>query len=444
MRMRQIDSKTNVTFPYISFKIWELPFLIGILLWFPGIGFKIAFIYLQPIEILVLVWFIFYLFPSFILKGSLRLNNIFYMMFFLFLNWTISTILSTDHGNSIIYMLYYCGVIFPFMLLFYTIIKSSHKLVKFFTGFVYGGMLSSFVGIIQLATKGKFLSLINNQNFSLIKANKAYGFTPEASVLAGLFIILLTILILLLKSKKHRMFFRALESEHILQNINKLKICIVLVSMGFVSTFSTSVIIVFPLLIIVIYFALYKLNVFIKKIVSHGFLISLCIFLFYVIAWSDRVSSGDATGSMIMRVSSMIAALYLFKKHFLFGMGLGNIGENFSGLTEKIMNYFVSYGLPAKEGIDSFPLHLMVEQGIIVLGIYFFVIYCLVTAVRKKNFSQHPDLSLLALMSISILFVGTLTVGYRGLLHLWIVFPVSAYLRQELKFLKREAVDYGT
>jgi hypothetical protein len=428
-------AKQQISFPGIerNSRIMRYFFtLAGIFIWLPGIGLNVGGQYLQPFEILLLVWMVVEGI-RFLLRGKIKLTYFVRFMVPMFsISWIISAVFSENISESIIYLLYYFGLILPGMFLLYNIAISESRFIFFIQGFLVGGIVSSIVGVCQFLLGPQYFNFINNKNFSLIPVKKAFGFTPEASILAGLLVIAIAVVLFLLKRKDCRNYFRKFHNKSLIVSQNKLLLLLMILVTGFIATLSSSVIVVLPIVIMYLYVKMYNVEKLLKTIFTEGLVFVVIILVFYFGFWENRWETGDASGSMVMRAASMIAALETFFQNWLIGVGLGNtseaVTETTTGWIDKIMP-----GLPVKSGVDSFPLHLMVEQGIVAFLLIVYSVRWGWKGINRKMMRINPMLPLLSVILFSSFIVGLLTVGYRGLYHLWLIFPFSVAIHSLFK-----------
>jgi len=406
--------------------------IIGFLLWFPGVGFPVLENqYLQPAEILVLGWMFFIAFPRACIFWDFKINRYLLIMTGgMLASWIISTLFSVSPSKSSIYLSYYITFILPWMFLLFQIAISGLLLVKFIHGFIFGACVSTCVGLAQLMLGDRLFKLVNNINFSLIYGlNKASGFTPEASILAGLLIISLAIILLLLSSESHRIYFLKMQASSLLTDRSKLFIILFFLMTGLFSTLSTSVIIIIPAIVLFILIMMRRYLSFLKKILIVCLLISIII-LFYFFVWLQR-SSADTSGSMLMRGASMIIGAKIALENWTIGVGLGMtkdiIAEPVLQLLSRWGDVKLWIGASSKTGVDSFPLHLLAEQGFLAFILLTIAGYWILSSYKKiSSMEQNEMITMDIVIAFVSFIVGVASAGYRGLFHLWIFFPFAA------------------
>lgn len=427
MNERIDRDNTNTVLVMASF----VPAAAGFLLWFPGIGVPLmAGSFLQPIEVLILGWVYFRVFPQFLLTEKFRLKtSVVVISGILFYNWIISTLFSMSPLSTLVYLVYHLAVILPVVFMFFYIGLSPKNLASFLHGLLAGALLSSLVAFGQVVTGNGTFHFINNQNFSLVAPmRRAYGFTPEPSILGGLLVITIAIVFNLFISDGHREFFRSTGSHEILFSKKKQLIFAVLLFMALVATGSSLVIIVLPLVISSVYVSVKGIRKLISNLPVIIIFMLLLIGPFYFFVWADRIQTGDAGGSMTIRAVTMSLGLSTALEHWITGVGLGMTGPVLGDKIMAALNAIPGLYIAEKTGIDSFVIRMLLEQGILGLSLLCFSVYWLFIGLRRAPTWRvpYPMVSLLSMISLVSLLIGAVSVGYRGLIHLWIFIPFAA------------------
>jgi hypothetical protein len=410
----------------------------GILLWLPGVSYSITkTIHLQPVEIFVLLWFGFGIFPR--LRFAAREyadRELLIICGVICVSWVISTVWSIDRLASLRYVTYYGLIILPAMLFFYRVAHTDKLFAQFLSGFLLGATLSAALGFFQAALGPRMLRLVNNENFALVHGlHKASGFTPEASILAGLLIIAIMVLLLLLTSVERRDTLKRCNAPPYLTSGTSLTVLLVITLAGLFSTLSSSVIVVLPVCALAGY--LLSSRVLRLRSLLLGILcISLVVAVFMHTAWATR-SIADSHGSILLRFASMTAAFDISVSNWLTGVGLGMLSRVIGAPIEQIMRAkYLDSDLPsiayiAKDGVDSFILHLIAEQGILILFAFIIALMSIFLARygAPRSESDREITAMIAVLAMSSFIVGALTVGYRGLIHLWLLFPAACAIQ---------------
>jgi hypothetical protein len=416
--------------------------LIGFLLWLPGIGLHLfGDNYIQPAEILILGWLMFWFLPNTMSLKKYKINKYLLLVVSgMFYSWIISTLFSLSPINSLSYLIYYSAFIMPSIILFYYIATSTILLVKFIMGFIWGAFLSCFISIGQVISGDATFHFINNKNFGLVSPMpRAYGLTPEPSILAGLLIIAMAIICYLIYDIELRQIFKGHGTSKIFHNKKTLFTAGLFLFIGLILTKSSLTLIVLPIIISFIFIILNGLRRFLIILPKVIFLIALFVLPSYYLFWAERIATGDASGSIVIRAISMFVGITVAIQHWVTGVGLGMtslaVTENISRLLE---NYPWIY-IGEKSGVDSFFIRFLLEQGI--LGLILLVMVFLWGVSFRKELSGWKIpiqmINIVLIISFASFIVGAASVGYRGLIHLWIFFSFNTAIAS-LKIARRK------
>jgi hypothetical protein len=119
--------------------IWA--YCVGIALWTPAIGLQIAYVFLQPMDILVLLGLPFlFVFWRTIPVASVSIVAL----------GSISAVLSFKADGIVMVLIYYLALISPFLLLVAIAAMQPHATKMFFSGFLTGLSISVILNAVQL------------------------------------------------------------------------------------------------------------------------------------------------------------------------------------------------------------------------------------------------------------------------------------------------------
>lgn len=345
---------------------------------------------------------------------------------------TASYLHSLDRSTSGIYWLYYVFIIIPHMLFFLQIFEDDCATRAFLSSFVRSGVWLAPLAAIQFLSPVP-ISFINNTNYSLqFGIHRAQLFAPEASILAALYVVALCLAI-------YNAYLKI--EPRIPSNTG----AFVLLTIGLASTVSTSAFIVLPPLLMMTFSFC---GVPLRSLIRYMALGVALLVAFYFLEYQDRVSSGDTTGSTLIRLASMAAGIQIIFQHSMTGLGLGMNKT----VADAIAVIYASWAheLINKPGIDSFQISLMAEMGIspgFLSALMVVVCYRCLAAHRIVIGQINRPLSavaLVALLSICVWVISLLTSGYRGLAYCWLFFPAGYMVHLKTGLLNRPPMEEAT
>jgi hypothetical protein len=312
---------------------------------------------------------------------------------------------------------YYLLVIIPHMLLFVQIFQDDEATRAFCISFVKTGVWLGPLAVLQFISPVQ-ITLANNTNYYIVKElHRSALFTPEASILAALYVIAISMAIYNSYTRiEPRM------SVGVASYISMVA--------GLATTLSTSVFIVLPPLLL---FTFRLCGISWKTLIRYASVGFVVLVAFYLVAYGSRVSGGDSSSSTLLRFASVVGGIYIILQHSITGLGLG-MNKNVEDAV-KVIYFALAHTITKKAGIDSFQIGLMAEMGVLP-GIFsmVFVVACYKTLKRKAS-SIQGSTALIAMLAISVSFVSLLTSGYRGLAYCWLSLPAGyvVYLRNKKK-----------
>jgi hypothetical protein len=381
----------------------------GFLQWAPAVGVTVyAGRMLSLYELLILL-----LLPA-ILLTSLDFRRLAFWLFAMGIS-TMSYLNSLDRATSSLYLGYYLLVIIPHMLLFLQIFENDEATRAFFISFVKTGVWLGPLAVLQFISPVQ-ITLANNTNYFIVKELHRSGlFAPEASILAALYVIAISLAI-------YNSYTR-IEPRMSLGTASYVSMMA-----GLATTLSTSTFVVLPPLLL---FTFRFCGVSWKRLLRYAALGSVVLAVFYVAAYGTRVSGGDSSTSSLLRLASILGGIYIILQHWLTGLGLG-MNKNVEDAV-KVIYFALTHNVTKKAGIDSFQIGLMAEMGVLpgLISIAFVVISY--RTLKQKARSIQGTTGLIAMLSISVSFVSLLTSGYRGLAYCWLALPAGyiVYLRKK-------------
>jgi hypothetical protein len=385
----------------------RLTIIVAILQWAPGLGLTVyGDKMLSPYEILILL-----VLPVIALT-SLEGRRLLFWLVAITIS-TLSYLNSLNRSQSALYLQYYLLIIIPHMLLFLQIFEDDEATRTFFVAFVKTGVWIAPLALAQFLSP-VLVTLANNSNYFIVRElHRTALFTPEASVLAALYVIAICISVY--------NSFKSIEPR-LPSSIASYAWMIV----GLVTTLSTSMVILLPPLLL---FICLLCGISWKTLMRYSAIGVLVLVAFYLVGYQERVSGGDSSSSSLLRAASILAGIYIILQHAAFGLGLG-MNKTVED-SVKLIYFALSHNVVKKSGIDSFQVSLMAEMGVLpgILAIMFSV--GSYRMLRKNRFLSNGTTSLIAMFSICVSFVSLLTSGYRGLAYCWLSFPAgyAVYLR---------------
>jgi hypothetical protein len=385
----------------------------GFLQWAPAVGVTIyGGRMLSLYELLILL-----LLPAIVLT-SIEFRRLAFWVIAMGIS-TMSYLNSLNRSTSAIYLQYYLLVIIPHMLLFVQIFENDEATRAFFISFVKTGVWLGPLAVLQFLSPVQ-ITLANNINYFIVsELHRTALFTPEASILAALYVIAISLAIYNSYTRIEPRIPAAVASY---------------VSMvaGLATTLSTSMLIVLPPLLL---FTFRLCGVSWKTLIRYAALGSVVLAAFYFVGYESRISGGDSSSSTLLRFASVLGGIYIILQHSITGLGLG-MNKNVEDAV-KVIYFALTHNITKKTGIDSFQIGLMAEMGVLP-GLFSiaFVVVCYKTL--KKKASSIPiqgATALIAMLAICVSFVSLLTSGYRGLAYCWLSLPAGyvVYLRNKSK-----------
>jgi len=280
---------------------------------------------------------------------------------------------------------------FEFSFFAFYLLKRIKNFKLAFTLLSISAIFESLLAIWQFLNKGSIGSLLyylgersfNGQTPGIANASiggnlilRPYATFPHPNVLAGFLLIVITITLFSVKKLK-------------VINFLSLSIC----SIALLLTLSRSVILVFIFLVIFKVFLSFKTKS-LKKIIPALGIIGVCLYFLFFSQYSARFSSLSLNDtSIIERQKLANAAILMFQKNPLLGVGLNNFLSNLPlFLSQK--NYLLI------QPVHNIYLLVLSELGII--GFFFFLIllfFSLRTILKNKNL-------VVAVLLFEVLFLG--------------------------------------
>jgi hypothetical protein len=392
-----------------------LAYIAGLVVWFPSFAlFSLASLggYVAGIQLPLVVFPLVFIVGLIISRGMILIEVV-----LLCLLWSIALVLSTAFSPEPLtstkgVLLYESG--------FMVFIASSYiarwevSTRLFMNGYVMGGVISSLYGAYQLLAWRVGLPystlLNNNPNFPSFAAEKAldplseftraFAFTTEPSVLASMlipaFLVVLYRLVAGRTQTKHDIFQFAA------------------ITVGLVVTSSASLLVSLPIALLLIVAFIRELRTRALTLVFYATVLALVVFsALSVPVFQETFSAnfyrfGNLTGdqSLLIRAGAMHAAVEIFIEHPLTGYGPTATADIFAqNLPPRVAL------LEPKTGVDSMPLSVLSDQGVVGLVSFGAVVYF-----ALRNSRQDPEL-LTAI--IALLVVISLQTGYPYLYHIW-------------------------
>jgi hypothetical protein len=380
----------------------------GLLQWAPAVGVSIyAGRMLSLYELLILL-----LLPA-ILLTSFEFRRMSFWLVAMGIS-TMSYLNSLDRATSSLYLGYYLLVIIPHMLLFVQIFENDEATRAFFISFVKTGVWLGPLAVFQFISPVQ-ITLANNTNYFLVKElHRTALFAPEASVLAALYVIAISVAI-------YNSYTR-LEPRMSLGVASYVSMMV-----GLATTLSTSTFVVLPPLLL---FTFRLCGVAWKRLLRYAALGSVLLTFFYIVAYGSRVAEGDSSSSSLLRLASILGGIYIILQHWVTGLGLG-MNKNVEDAV-KVIYFALTHDIIKKTGIDSFQIGLMAEMGVLPGIISIALVVGSYRTLKRKASSIQGTTGLVAMLSISVSFVSLLTSGYRGLAYCWLALPAGyiVYLRK--------------
>lgn len=299
----------------------------------------------------------------------------------------------------------------------------------FLESYVAAALISSAVGIFQAvlsATTGIVLSLTNNQNFSLTRPiGRAAAFTPEASDLAALLLPALVCV-----------WFEQARSDSALRPLLRSQFALALLFTGLIATRSSMLIFTPLVLLAAAAFCARDWRRLVASAARTLAVVGVAGVLFLPI-YLTRIDDSDARMSAAWRGLKIATGLKIFAEDPLLGTGPGYVSDpaSFSRSLEipRDLTWMVAGMGALKKGIDSTPVRLLAEGGVVgfVLAYYPIIVFWRRARTAARTAEWRPVFSL----GLPLIFVQTVAVGYRDLAILMlpsILFTVAGVARVEL------------
>jgi len=308
------------------------------------------------------------------------------------------------------------------------LIVPSHRRI-FLESYVTAALISSAVGVVQTVlslTTGIVLSLTNNQNFSLVQPfGRAVAFTPEASDLAAL--LLPAFVSVWLEQRAPNSTLRP-----------QLRggLALLLLGAGLVATRSSLMLLTPLVLLVTTAFCARDRKEFFASATRSLAAIAVTGAIFWPI-YVTRIQNNDAGWSEAWRGLKIETGLKIFADNPLLGTGPGHVSDatSFSRALEipRNMGWLVSQMRSLRKGVDSTPVRLLAEGGVVGL---FLAYYPILVFWRRARAAACTDAwRPLFSLCLPLLFGQTVSVGYRDLATLLlpsILFTVSPVACGEL------------
>jgi len=384
---------------YLSLFGW----LVGLFLWCPALAVPVGFIFLQPLDVLVL------LSPPLLwrLRAVIPPRTSFLLVLF----W-VSIGLSFLQGGSPVILIYYIVFISLFLLLISTIMTSKRAVDYLLAGFLIGGGLSFVLFAAQLLLGAELLDFRNNLHFRLPPHfGRGFALFPEVSTFAAHAIIWLAVLFLLL-----------------LRNPTRPGLWLVFMAASFLLMFtkSTSVIALLPLIIgggLILALRPSLNNTLLMGVVLG--VVTLVLLAFIGVFFVERLETNAAGRSFAMRLASILAGFSTLSSGEVFGVGLGQNDEIRLRAFEIARQTGLVFGrLP--EGVNSLVVTRIFEEGwpaVLHLGLPMFWL--------AQCWRQRPVLprqQALLMLASGTLIVSFAIIGYRGIYTNWLWLGIAPAL----------------
>ena len=387
--------------------IWA--YCVGVALWMPAIGLQFAFIFLQPMDVLVLLGLPF----LFLFWRTLPVVSVSIVALGI-----ISALLSFRADGAALVLIYYLALISPFLLLLAIVALQDAPTKLFFNGFLTGFSTSVILNAVQLVFGAEHFDFRNNLAFELPpQFGRAFSVFPEVSTYAVHTIIGITVCYLGLARNVRTRFHPVLIGSIIL---------LAVVTLAF--SRSASVFVILPLLA---GSALLRL-----RNSDHGkfgiILIAVVLGLVGTTTISKslfaaRLENASVERSISMRAASMVAGISPLINGELTGVGLGNNHEITRRAYDVAKRFDLSFGsLP--DGVNSLIIARIFEEGWPSFVQFLFAGILLFRVVTRPSGSTYYEL--LVILAVGSFLSSMLVIGYRGIYLNWIWLALAGVLWQ--------------
>ncbi|SLN69242.1 hypothetical protein [Roseisalinus antarcticus] len=373
--------------------------VLAFLLWVPAIGLPAGPIWLQPVDILVILAYP--LIVTFLPQMPVRTG----LMILFSMGASMISLLV---GGEVMILIYYLGFVMPFMAVIGVIARAEDTRRAFIRGFVLGGACSALFFLLQFAVGAETLDFRTNRTFGLVpQYGRGFALFPEVSTFTTHTIYLLAVLIVLWRGG--RAYARVFSFGRVVPLILIALACLIL-------SRSSSVVLIAPIMVIVAYFKGRRLGR--NGLIGAALLVilgSAVLNVFVTEFYAERFGEGGLR-SMYLRGISIVSGLSVLTSGETLGVGVGNnhmITERAWDVARQIG--FVLILVP--EGINSFVVSRIFEEGwpaalMFLLGAVF-----VVRAIGQTQ--PTPYARAFAVLAVGSMLVSLMVTGYRGIYMNW-------------------------
>lgn len=382
----------------------------GILLWIPAVGVPVpGGVMLAPYELLLVV-----LQPILWITALDRKRLP--MVAIALAIVTLAYAASVNRSASTVYYVFFVLFTIPNFLLLLNLFEDKNATRVFVSTFIKTGIWMTPIAILQFVSPYE-IPLTNNVNYALSSGvqYRAWGFTPEASILAALYIVSIAMTLFNLCRRADPGIPGSIQT-------------IVILSAGLYCTNSSSTLTLLPLIAV---YVLLLCRVSWKYFTAAGVIGAVSGWLFYVTLYGIRIESGSTVSSVGIRLATDIVAVIIVAKNWATGLGPGMNND----ATDDVMMYFfllTGHVGETKEGFNNFVLAQMVELGVLpgilsIAGLFLLMRFLW----RRRDVPAEP-IDFVCIFGVAICVIGSIIGGYRGLAVEWLYYPAAAavYIRQ--------------
>ena len=386
--------------------------LIGFFLWTPALGLPVGPMWLQPVDILIVLGYptILAFLPQLPKKTALVI-----------LLSAASAFCAALNGGDFFILVYYLGFVTPFLLFIGVVASRPDTRKTFITFFALGGAtsLALFTGLLVVGAEN--LDFRNNMTFGLPQQYKrGFGLFPEVSTFSTHLIYLLGVIIVFLRAQTVRRLFP----------FGRVSVLAVLVIICLLFTRSTSILVVAPAIVAVAYFKGRTLSL--KGVVGAILVVAITTILLQVyieVFYSERASAGGHR-SIWLRGISILAGLSVLPNGEIFGVGLGNNHM----ITERAIETARTLGFSLiliPEGINSFVVTRIFEEGwsvVLPFGVAFSYLVVTCTVYQRDVYARA-----FVVLAVASAMVSLSVTGYRGIYMNWFWLAAASALMNQTK-----------
>ena len=389
-----------------ALRLWAL--LAGIALWVPALGVPVGRLYLQPLDLLILLGLP--LIPAFWRQfAGPSFWVLMPMAASLLLSWLVM-------GGIVLVLLWTFVLALPFVALAYLALSQPRARAAALRGFLIGATGSVLLFLAQITFGAEALDFRSNTAFSLPpQYGRGFALFPEVSTFATHAVMALAVA-----------FAGLLHPETGRAGRQRRLALVLLLLVALMFSRSTSVLVLVPLLIgtAVMVTTRPTLNT-LLMVMGLATLGALFLAFFLSAFYVDRLETAAADRSMAMRLASILGGLSPLVSGEIFGLGIGENDAVRLRAHEAARALGLRFGnLPT--GVNSQIVGRIFEEGwpaVLQMGLAGAMLF---GARREARKGAVP--AALYVLAVGSLFSALFVTGYRGIYTNWLWLAAAAAL----------------